>query len=503
MPRQTLLLEDFSGGLDLVSTLNTLPPTFSPNAMNMRLPETGGVEKVLGYSAFATLAANGHEFHYFETKDAGTKRFVTAQPTAWQSITSAGTVANIRTGMTTTTQTTFVNYGDKVYGLDPQNIMASWDGTTLNTHADGINTGPPKGIILGIWNDQMWVATATSGAIGMNIRFSDAANFSSTNSWPTGNAVALGGVGTSDQIIAGVPMPDGLVVFTNRATYLIHDPSTGANTVIDPKRGCSSRASLAVVDGKIYGINSEGVFVTDGRFPLEIVSRNVDPLFINETPTVTSAAGTAWFGSYLGSFQRPSASANSLTLDLTARSGAIMANEYPAHRWASGQLAGNDHRLYFIDATDKTKVRRAFDGGSFAGTAISCYYQTHFDNLGIEAHLKRMHRVRVVGRGNISVGTIIDSQSVARDTELLGFTGSAGGTWNSATWDSSLWGGFEVFEGWAPTSARGRRFSFLMSETSSSVATARNALNKAQPGPVGAAGLYQVEPHFTASTRLR
>lgn len=502
MARQTLLLEDFSKGLDMVSSLNTIDSGFTPSAMNFRIKEQGGIEKVLGYSAFGTVDAAAHELAYFETKDAATKRLITAQSTAWQSTNSAGTASNIRTGLNATTETTFTQYGDKIYGLDPFNIMASWDGTSLVTFTTGVTTGPPLGIILGIWSNRMWVAKATTNKIGMDIVWSDPADFTK---WPAVNSVSLGGVGTSDRIVGAVPTADGLMVFTNRTTWLVYDPATGANNIIDAQRGCSSRHSLAVIGNTVYGMNAEGVFAMEGRFPQKIISRAVEPLFAAEAPDVTAAAGTAWFGAYLGSYRRLGSSTNNITLDLFSGNGSIMANQYPAHCWAQGQLAGNDQRLYFIDASDRTKIRRAFDGGSFAGTAISCFYETPWTNFGSEQQLKRLHAIRLVGRGDLYVGVVADYEPLARDTARLSFPSLSGtGVWDSAVWDTAVWNDYVLFDGWARPSALARRMSLRFYESSSTVNLPRPNLGySSASGHLGGCGLYLAEPAYSVSSRVR
>ena len=116
-------IDRFEGGLDLVSSLSTIPPGFTPNAMNFRVNERGGIDKCTGYSAFATLGANAHELTYYEQRDGSPRCLVAAEPTAWQKVASDGTVTNIRTGMTTCSATTFVQHEDYLYGLDAANNL--------------------------------------------------------------------------------------------------------------------------------------------------------------------------------------------------------------------------------------------------------------------------------------------------------------------------------------------------------------------------------------------
>lgn len=490
-------ISDFSGGLDLVSSLNTIQPGFTPDARNFRLATYGGLEKTAGYSAFATLGAAAHELVYYEQRDGSPKRLVAAQATAWQSVAADGTVADIRTAMVSVTETTFVQHEDYLYGLDRANNLGRWDGTTLTTYAPGVDSGPKLGIILGIWQNRMWVAPGT----GMRVEFSDPETFTGTGSWPADQYVELGGPGTSDKIIGGMPTPDGLLVFTNNSTYMIYDETTGANRLVDAERGCASRKSLAQVGDTVYGVCEDGIFATRGS-ALTIVSDRIGPIFEKGSPALSSAAGLSWFGNYWASFGQ-AASTNDVSFELVGETGSLMAIDYPAHAWASGDISDAEELAFFVDATDRTKIRKAFDGGTFAGTAIACHYDTPLNPLEDETHFKRLRRTRIVGRGALTVAVRTDYSTTDIDTDTMAFPSAVGGVWNTATWDGANWAGYQVFEGWAHLSAVGRRFTLRISESSSDTSPARDALGETIPGSVGAAGIYLIETSFSRTSKRR
>jgi hypothetical protein len=511
--RQSVLIEDFGGGLDLVSSLNNIPPGFTPNALNVRLAEYGGWEKTLGYSAFGTASDDLHELAYYAQKDGSPKRLIGATATNWYEYDDEGTETSIHT-VTAATNTTFVTYEDKLYGLDVANNIAVWDGTgTATSYVPGVNTGPPQGIILGIWQNRMWVAKAVGGQLGMRVEFSEPADptggfVNATGLWPTDNYVELGGTsGQSERLIGGIVTSEGLLIFSTNSAYLIYD-TDGKYRVVDGDRGCSSRHSLALIGENVHGITNDGVFVTNGSFPLEIISRRVDPLFRNESPDLSAAAGIRWGNAYLGSYQRLSASAgNDLTLDVTAGGEgiAIMANEYPALRWARANLqSDNVEELYFVDASDPTRIRRAFDGGSFAGADIRCFYDLPFDNFGNEATLKRLQRLRIVGRGDLRVSCRVDYQLASTGAQrTLTFPAAGDGVWNTMLWDDGTWGGYALFEGYVNPAVRGRRIQIRLSESSDEVFPMRDNLGASISGQLGGAGVYLCEPMFTTSSRRR
>lgn len=490
-------IDDFSGGLDLVSSLNTIRPSFTPNARNFRLAEYGGIEKVAGYSAFATLGAAAHELVYYQQRDGSPKCLVAAESTAWQKVAADGVVTDIRTLMAATTETTFVQHEDFLYGLDRQNDLGRWDGATLTTHAPGVDTGPKRGIILGIWQNRMWVAPAS----GMRVEFSDPEKFTGVGSWPANQYVELGGPGSSDFIVGGMPTPDGLMVFTNNSTYMIYDDATGANRLVDAERGCSGRKSLVQIEDTVFGICRDGIFATSGG-PLAIASDRISPIFEKGTPALGSAAGLAWFGSYWGSIGQSSTS-NDVSFELIPATGSLMAIDYPAHAWAKGPLTDAEGIAFFVDATDRTKVRRAFHGGTFNGAPIACLYETPLDPLGDETHFKRLRRTRVVGRGQLTVAVRVEYSASDVDSDLLNFPEAGGWVWDVSSWDVDSWAGYQTFEGWAHLSAAGRRFTLRFTETSSGTSPARDALGETIPGSVGSAGIYLIETSFSRTSKRR
>lgn len=529
MARASFTIEDFSGGLDLVSSLNAIPPGFTPSAMNMRIVETGGVEKVRGYSDFSTSSAGQVvDLFMYGHKDGSNKYLMAATDTTILAIDSAGASAAIDASLTSASDVSFALHDDTLYVLDVANDILTWDGAStspgsMNTYAPGVNTGPNKGIILGIWDNRMWIAKATSGETGMRVEWSEPADptngfVNATGLWPTDNYVELAGTGsTSDRIVGGMVTPDGLAVFTTGSTYLIYDSATGANSVVDAENGCSSRRSLALIGDTIYGVNPRGIFATTGRQPLETISRRVDPLFQAEDPDLSTSCGARSFQSYLMSYDRgdtnltlevlPPAdhlpgSANVLAVPGERYAGSIMAMEYPASAIVTGILT-DDEETFFVDRSDKTKIRKAFDGGTFAGTDIACYYDTPFMDFGDDSVLKRLRRVRVVGRGDIYVACRTDYSASDDAQQALNFPAAGSMVWGSGTWGSGTWGGYELAEGYANISARGRRIQLRITETSSQTFPLRNALGIDPAGSLGGAGVYVVEPQYTISTRRR
>ena len=508
MTRQHTELLNFSQGLDLVSSLDTMPPGYTPQAMNYRIAQYGGIEKILGYSTLADLGVGvaAVDLFYFSKRDNTSRFLIAGSSTLWQSVDSAGVVATIRSGMTAESDHSFVTYEDTLYGLGSANTLFKWTGAGLATLVVGTNI-PVSGVLLGVWQNQLYYSPTANPSRVIWSAPGDFANF------PALNFVDLGGAGESNKITAGQPVSDGLVVFCQGSTFIIYDSSTGANNVVDPRFGTTSRRSVSITEGIIYGANRDGIFATNGRFPLKIISERVDPLFRTETPNLSSASGVVWFGSYLLSFGRNGNGTNNQTLDLFTRKdsafdrfGSLMLNEYPSHGWAGGPLDGSHETLYFIDASQPRYIRKAFTGGAFTtglATAnnIQCYYETPPLNLGTE-DLKRLNSLRLIGHGGqLQVGVKPDYSSNMILITAVGFPLSGSAVWDAATWDVSLWGGYVLSQAFPYTACRARRFTLRFQESSQLVYPGRDVAGSGLSGVLGGTALYQIEPEFSVSSR--
>lgn len=492
MAMESLFVDDFSKGLDLASARNKIERGFTPDAMNFRISDMGGIEKVAGYSEWLSSGPGADPYNdlfYYENSAGTIKRVIAAADTYIMSYQSTGTGASIQLSRTAHAHTTFFQYEDYLYGINPLNNLIRWDGTTLTTYAPGANTGPPQGLLLGVWGNRMWVTTSTS----MRVNFSEAGVMTGTGSWPTTNYVTLGGgSSTTEYIVGGIPTPDGLMVFTYDSIYLIYDQNTGANRLISADIGTTSRRSLVLIGSYVYGVSSKGIFRVSAS-GVEIISGKIAPLFNSDTPdNLNLAAGVRWNDSYLVSIGRNDAY-NDIMFEVHTKTGSIMAFEYPATSMCTGSffpgVEGIQQLMFTLGGSagiNRNNIMRGFDGGSFKGTAITAYYETPMDPFGDESKHKRLRRVRVVGQGTFTVGaytdygaTVVDSGSVTPSAAALG-------------------------EGYLDLSAGGRRHALRLSETGSGVGASRDVLGTTPVGvTIGDVQVSLIELQFTKSSRAR
>lgn len=490
---------DFSRGLDLRSSLVDIQPGFTPNARNFQLNEAGGIEKVLGYSALTTLASVAHSLFSFRKSDASFENLVAVCDNGdIYGITSAGTATKLNSaGRSACTRATFAVRADVLYIADGVNALTSWSGSGNTATVSG---SPPLGQILGTWNDVLWLATTTN----MNVAWSDAGDFAS---WPVGSTVTLGGPGTQATIKGGAVTDDRMIVFTDTSTHAISSV-TGTNQITDASSGIVNGRSIALIDGYVYGVNRRGIFRTRGFAPNEYVSEFIEPAFRFLQVDNSCAAGIkhrlltcARIGS-----------TNDLMLEgntMLEKHSQVpwMAHDYPAYAMATTTIFGDTaETVCFIDARDRTRIRRGFDGGQFMTAAsvaadISCSYETAAFDMGDPAHLKRLFKVRADGLGAVTVAVRTDlNQYDAISSLLTGLNGIASSSsstlvWGSKNWDASSWAGWQAQVGFARVSARARRFTLVFRESSPLTTIARTSLGQ-EARQIGDAAIYMVEPHY-------
>jgi hypothetical protein len=487
MPRQSVVFDDFSGGLDLVSDPASIAPNMTRFARNMRIMGGGSYVEIAPRNAVmqttggGSLVASGvHSIGFFPGPPSAPNDafLVVASDSKWIKIDrvadtqrfGGASSTDIRTGLTGGSssdlggpETTFVYHGGLLYGLSPGDNIATVDSTGTDVaHAPGVNGGPPKGKILGIWDNKMFtVVYPTSSTGSMTIRWSavvDATNgfVNFANAWPTANTVTLGGSATaSDEYITGAAVtPDGLVVFTTKRMFLLHDSSTGANTVIDENAGVIDGRSICVRNGEIWAANQRGVFVTTGRLPAQYVTdRYLKPLFdthpliLNVGGKQSSMAASIYEGRYIMNLPYGGGDGNDnllLEIDCETKAGMVheavgamrdimtvnlRADDSQETNWDTGAgdvLVGIGPILYATSSSHHLWKIFAREADSVTGMTFlqtTPYYQLPYTDFGDPSRAKRLRRASVVGRATESdIAMAFDVNYLERRVQAAGFS---------------------------------------------------------------------------------
>lgn len=277
----------------------------------------------------------------------------------------------------------------------------------------------------------------------------------------------------------------------------------GANVTIDAGMGAVSQRSCATVLGRVFLLGADGIYSTDGHSPLRLESGKLGNLFATglAQQQVSNAVAVSWANSYMLAITRAGEAANALVFELYAGlprdntgNHPILAHAVPVAGWVIYPNVAGD-RLYLVHPTSRVLARWG-SGGTDLGTAITAYARTGAMDFGT-SRPKRLRRIRVDGRGSLSIGASVDFAAG------VGFAGSfalstALDLWSLAdVWNVGTWGPASgSAEAVAWYDVVGRYFTFQVSETSSAVGAVRSRLGIATIDAGGAA-VYRVEARLT------
>jgi hypothetical protein len=193
-----------------------------------------------------------------------------------------------------------------------------------------------------------------------------------------------------------------LVVFKGRKTYVLTDPVSRAYRTISSNIGCISHRSIVeTARGTMFLSEDLGVCVTDGS-SVNRVSDAIQPflkdILDSQIVNVKNAAACYFDDSYWLSLPYQSSS-NSITLQYN-----LETNSWWIHTCVSNQFALLDPvgspRLYSAHPTAQ-RIERAFAPNVYAdaGQTYESYWEGPFWAWGAPHMNKRLHQLRVDGRG--------------------------------------------------------------------------------------------------------
>jgi hypothetical protein len=265
----------FSGGINARDTETQLAPNEVIRGENIVLDERGGASKRLGCTSKGTFGTgtdrilSAYTFYRGLTTPqvlihttAG-KLYYTNDPEA-----PTITWTQIATGLSTTARISFETFNSKVYMTNGVDDYRSWDGTTQVTFPSA-----PKGRYLKLWKDTMWMSGITSLADRV---YSSAAGDAET--WPAINWVDLS-KGDGDLQTALSTDGNYLIVFKRDKHFVIYDPVSFANRVVDFEKGCESHFSVVQFESNVYFLSRRGICQFLGDSPSRIISGKIDPYF--------------------------------------------------------------------------------------------------------------------------------------------------------------------------------------------------------------------------------
>jgi len=440
--------QGFAGGVNLRDAVNQIPPNQARKMENGVLDERGGWSKRLGSLSLGTFGASGDRIisayvffrvdlnpHVMIHTNAGKVYYspdATANPMVW---------TQIATGLSTTKQMSWETFNGKCYFTNATDGYQSWDGTTYATYPSA-----PKAAYLRLWKDTMW---ATGVDAVPDRAYSSAAADAET--WPVSNWVDIS-KGDGDRITAFGTDGTYLIVFKRRRTMSIYDPSTFANRVVDPEKGCESHFSVISFEGIVYFVSRRGICKYYGDSPSEIISGALDPFF---DPRVINfaALNTIWaytVGNRVGwCFPEFGQALPSVQVEYYPRLGVLSSygiraigpfsfQRLPSStiirwRWQQQELtlggSSNSNKFYQLYAPV----------GTDDGVSYTSLLETAGFDLGAATNTKYLRRAYLVGRGAFTMQTKLDFGSAIDKTFPVDMSSgvdvwSTGHNWGVGTW---------------------------------------------------------------------
>jgi hypothetical protein len=301
----TVVLQDFTGGLNLRPDYLNLEDNETPDCLNVEFGTAGGIRSrrgVVPVSAGAPMGAVPTRFGQFHG------------PGVAQILALEGTTVSYSTGstFTSTTHTTassprFVQFLTRTYFLDGSaTTVRAWDGTSIANMgtawspdlAAPTTNNVPQAKYGESHGGYMWVAhTYESAAFQRNrIRWSHP---NKGDAWRAEDFIDVD-PSDGDEIVGVASMGDVLLVFKNKSVHVVsgYDPDTFAVNRLSASVGAASQEAICVNEGICYWFDwNEGVFSYDGRE----VSNNFAKLRrILSDGTVTRQSGVVSLGYFDG-----------------------------------------------------------------------------------------------------------------------------------------------------------------------------------------------------------
>lgn len=302
---------DFRKGINSQADPYALKPTECRDALNVYATSAGSVKKRDGTTSFATPETTLTSIFSASSPDV----FIAHGGTKLYSITSGGTVATLKTTLTSGLRWEFIQAPvitgqGPIYGMNGTDTPQQWDGVAAGTSDWTATVGTrPNGKYMIYHANRVWVAGIT--ATPYRVAFSAPGD---PRDWPASNVVDF--EPTDGDFITGLgKVGQYLLVFKKRKIYVVTDNATGANRRIASGVGCVAHRSIHESPyGTYFLSDDQGVLVTTGtsldqgvqiagNVAQERVSYPIEPLLRDaSTANLQYSAGVVHKGSYYLTF---------------------------------------------------------------------------------------------------------------------------------------------------------------------------------------------------------
>ena len=272
---QYLVLNDFSGGLNLKDAPDYLQPNQATECRNFVFDRTGAPMVRAGYALYGDTGTNApirgmHRFY----GPYGPQLLVASGGKLWLGNDVTGEFTEVADGLQDLPMGA-VTWGWKGIcflgnGADP---ILVWDGSQIRAL-----TGAPKGRFLVVHGNRLFVAGGQDSPT--TLYWSDLGDF---ETWPATNYAE------ADEPITGLVADYGrLFIFTPSKVQVLYGDggvttTLGIQTLLDGV-GCVAPGTIVQWEGKTIFLAHDGVRIFDGAASV-LVSRNIEPVIRDQRPT--------------------------------------------------------------------------------------------------------------------------------------------------------------------------------------------------------------------------
>lgn len=377
------------------------------------------------------------------------------------------------------------------------NLTGGASPTPVITHTTPGRGDAPKGKYLTVWRNRLWVA-----GVSANPNRVYWSNIGDPTAWNTNNFVdildprgdQITSIHASPNIGTDADGADGVLVYKTHSTHRIVDDTDnsagaiigGANVMVDRATGTISHRTVTTLNGRVYCLGTDGIYSTNGHQTLVLESGQLGSFISTITTRSNASVATALGsrGSYLLAIPTAGGQvAPTRILELCTTLGPpgrqpIMVLTATLSSWVIYQdAAQGDIILQSFAGGGAGKVGVTFSGGQLLNdtglqTPITATASTGASMFGSDS-MKRMRRIRAVGRGQMVIGVVADFDGGTGDQQqFLVNVSTNPSTWNNVNWNQFNWSGAGD-SGLTPITryygTRGRWFGFTLSETSTAV----------------------------------
>lgn len=300
----SLVLDDFSGGLNLRDSPNQIALTESPNAYNWAITERGGLKRRNGHTNVVSLpgvaGTKAYIFYSAALDQWLCARETSGAPNTLKLFSRPGNLSSVWTDRGTINSVVSAAAGFVDFpGATPKVVLCTnvnsgavkgiftWDGTTLTDLAAGDLV---CGDALSLWQNKVFVAGyPTSDANGNPtlLRWCDAGD---PTTWTATNVQQFRELDAKPLTALGVA-GGALVVFKKRSHYRVNDSSSGSFTTLDAAVGCVNARAVVPLRGRLFTWAADGIYECDGVGPADNVGDKLRPIYGDASTDTTTICG--------------------------------------------------------------------------------------------------------------------------------------------------------------------------------------------------------------------